>query len=133
MKYPPTLHQPLSPWLAARVFVLSAALAPASLPPSRAGADTTDGPTGRPVVGRIIAPADGGVKVDWAEGESWIRSYQPAIKPPEGLSASEKFQWYQEWSQSEAGKAYLGSQRAYTVKIGPNGSFRVDDVPARTQ
>jgi peroxiredoxin len=103
------------------------ALGPAFLPMPGAG---DDGPTGRPVVGRIRVPADGGVKVDWARGESWIRSYQPAIKPPEGLSAQETFKWYQEWPRSEAGKAYLGSRRAYPVKLGPDGSFRVDDVPA---
>ena len=31
---------------------------------------------------------------------------------------------------AEAGKAYLRSRREYTVKIGPDGSFRVADVPA---
>jgi peroxiredoxin len=117
----------LSPRRAARVLILCTVLAPAFLLPARAGAD---GPAGRPVVGCISAPADGGVTVDWAEGESSIRSYQPAIRPPEGLSAQEKVQWYREWSRSEAAQVYLGRQRAYPVKIGPDGSFRVDDMPA---
>ncbi len=126
----PKVHQPLSPCLAAGVVVLSTATAFAFPLPARAGADATDGPTGRPVVGRILAPADCAVKIDWAHGSIGIQSYQPAIKPPEGLSAPEKFKWYQEWSQSEAGKAHLRGRRTYAVKISPDGSFRIDDVPA---
>lgn len=126
----PKIRQPPSPCLAPGVFVLTTATALAFLLLARAGAGMTDGPTGRPVVGRIIAPADCGVKIDWAYGSNGIQAYQPAIKPPEGLSAPEKFKWYQEWSQSEAGKAYLRGWRTYAVKIGPDGSFRVDDVPA---
>ena len=70
------------------------------------------------------------MKVDWALGSNWIKSYQPAIKPPAGLSSQEKFKWYQEWTQSEAGKVYVRGQRVYAVKIRPDGSFQVDDVPA---
>src|SRR5437867_3643706 len=98
---------------AAGAFVLSTAMALVSLLPASAEVGNTDRPTGRAVVGRIIAPADCGVKVGWAYGSNWIKSYQPAIRPPKGLSAEETFRWYQEWSQSEAGKAYHRSQRAY--------------------
>jgi len=117
-----TRKQRLSPCLAAAVVLLSAPLARA--------ADASDKPARYTILGRINEPAGGGVKVDWSAGEGWIRSYQPAIKPPEGLSAQERFQWYQRWSQSEAGKAFQASQREYALKLRPDGSFRVDDVPA---
>jgi thiol-disulfide isomerase/thioredoxin len=87
------------------------------------------GGTGRPVVGRVVAP--GGAKVDWAVGFHGMRLAQPKLDIPKDLSPEQRARWYEEWSQTPEGKAYQErSQRNYCVKIEGDGSFRVDDVPA---
>ncbi|WP_435019947.1 carboxypeptidase regulatory-like domain-containing protein [Tundrisphaera sp. TA3] len=87
------------------------------------------GGTGRPVVGHLIAP--GGAKVDWAYGMNGLRAAQPKLDLPKDLSPEERAKRYREWTESPEGKAYQDrAQRNYSVKIEPDGSFRVDDVPA---
>jgi thiol-disulfide isomerase/thioredoxin len=87
------------------------------------------GGTGRPVVGRVIAP--GGAKVDWSVGFHSLRPAQPKLDIPKDLSPEQKARWYEEWSHTPEGKAYQErSQRNYCVKVEGDGSFRVDDVPA---
>ena len=82
----------------------------------------------RPVIGRVILPANNPLPVDWTHGSGTIESSSAAIRPPEGLSAHERFKWYQVWSESEVGKAYTRTRHSYAVKLAPDGSFHVPDV-----
>ena len=87
------------------------------------------GGTGRPVVGRVIAP--GGKKVDWSFGSTGFRAAQPELDIPKDLSPEQRARWYEEWSKTPEGKAYQErSQRNYSVKVQSDGTFRVDDIPA---
>jgi peroxiredoxin/uncharacterized GH25 family protein len=89
------------------------------------------GGTGRPVVGRVTAP--GGEKVDWAYGFNGLRAAMPDLKVPRDATPQQRAERVKAWEASPEGKAYAERSRTnYTVKVEPDGSFRVDDVPAGT-
>ncbi len=87
------------------------------------------GGTGRPVVGRVVAP--GGEKIDLTFGQNSLRAALPQPDVPKGLTNEEKAEWYEAWTKTPEGKAYAeGANRNFTVKVEGDGSFRVEDVPA---
>lgn len=86
------------------------------------------GGTGRPVIGRIVAP--GGEKIDLTFGNNTLRAALPQPDVPKGLGNEEKARWYEAWLKTPEGKAYTaGSRRNFSVKVEVDGSFRVEDVP----
>jgi thiol-disulfide isomerase/thioredoxin len=90
------------------------------------------GGTGRPVVGRVVVPEGAGTPVDLSHGFHSLSLKRAKVTPPEGLDEAQTNQWYRAWNDSEEGRAYRRSRRDYAVKVEPDGSFRVDDMPAGT-
>lgn len=93
------------------------------------------GGTGRPVIGRLAAPA--GQVLNWNNVEySSIRRKSPEPPLPKELKAKgpeareEIMAWYKKWQQSDAYKAQRKAERNYALKVEPDGSFRIDDVEA---
>jgi RNA polymerase sigma factor (sigma-70 family) len=88
----------------------------------------TMGGRGRPVVGRIVAPKGFAVKPSFAEDRKYFNNAnivpedpRPTWLPPALLSG---------WEKSPAGLEYKHNSAPYGFLIGPDGSFRIDDVPA---
>ena len=109
------------------------------------------GRTGRPVIGKLVPPEKHQEKVTWQFAS--IDGY-PFLDPPPGIMALEELQkdpqkylnWYKNWKASERyatekasfekyeaahEKMILESLR-FRASVAPNGSFRIDDVPAGT-
>jgi len=97
----------------------------------------TIGGTGRPVVGKVAAPADYKQPINWNYGHNSLSlklSEPPGHENLEQMSMEERRSWYETWSNSDEGKAFIEEQRKqrqfYTFKIEHDGTFRIEDVPA---
>jgi hypothetical protein len=94
------------------------------------------GGQGRPIVGRVNVPADLASKIDWPAGQSSF--FTKIANPPlpagwETMEPAAREKWMTQFKQSPEGRAYeqqLVARRSFTMKVGPNGKFRTDDVPA---
>ena len=75
------------------------------------------GGTGRPVVGKVTAPAESAGPVDWTSSQN---NLIPKATPIQGLI------------RSVVKKGHRRSRGGCTVKLEADGSFRVDDVEAGT-
>ena len=104
----------------------------------RAGQTSTVsiGGTGRPVIGKVAADADSNKPVNWSFGQSTISTIMPEFPRPDNfdeMKDEEKEKWQKQWRDSNEGKAFMEDlrkkRRDYTLKINPDGSFRVEDVP----
>ncbi|MFH1370609.1 MAG: SMP-30/gluconolactonase/LRE family protein [Planctomycetota bacterium] len=104
----------------------------------RAGetATVSIGGTGRPVIGKVVADADYNEPVNWSFGQSSISTIMPESPKPDNfneMTDEEKKVWHQKWQDSNEGEAFRErtrkQQRNYTIKIDPDGLFRVEDVP----
>ena len=96
-----------------------------------ATARVTIGGTGRPVIGRLIAPAAIADWADWSnDWGSWIQRKQHVPSPPPELDGREKVRWRLAWERSEEGKAFRQAERRYGLKVAPDGTFRIEDVEA---
>lgn len=117
-------------------------------------ADVVLGLTGRPVIGRLVAPE--GVEIyDWNMGHRNISSYMTPQKAPEvdieypippnieAMSLAEIKAFYENWQKSDAFKEYQKkvqeqynkanqqkdlNQKRYTFMAAPDGTFRIEDV-----
>lgn len=109
------------------------------------------GRTGRPVIGKLVPPEKHQEKVTWQFAS--IDGYS-FLDPPPGIMALEELQkdpqkyltWYKNWKASERYATEKASFEKYEVahekmileslrfraSVAPNGSFRIDDVPAGT-
>ncbi|MAE64239.1 MAG: hypothetical protein CMJ18_08175 [Phycisphaeraceae bacterium] len=100
------------------------------------------GGTGRPVTGRLVLPDSEDQPVIWGHGSYTIATSQ-AVAPPATLSEIRRLEpdarrrQYEAWKRTEQGARYLDARRRlardrrhFAVKVEPDGSFRVDDVPA---
>jgi len=102
------------------------------------------GGTGRAVVGKVVLPPELSARSDWAYGNCRITSqWQVSLAGPtvplliRMSSAETQQQWWQNWLKTDAGKAYVANQRkamahmrSFPFSVNPDGSFRVDDIPA---
>lgn len=94
----------------------------------------TVGGGGRPVVGRAVLPA--GCRVNIKDTFAWCE-IRPAIERPElfpkQFAGEDPLGKYLAWLGTAAGKAYAKvdatAKVSYAAEIGPDGSFRVEDVP----
>jgi thiol-disulfide isomerase/thioredoxin len=87
------------------------------------------GGMGRPVIGRVTVPSEVAGRNDWAYSMNAIRRVQPEVHAPPDLDATGRNRWFDDWSRSEEGKAYLkAARRADAVKVESDGSFRAEDV-----
>jgi len=93
------------------------------------------GGTGRPVIGRVVTPPDSGVEVNWSKSSSfnWLNLDVPPPETPEEVKEmplEERRAWHQAWMQTDEYKAYRRARRGYALTLEPDGSFRVEDIPA---
>ncbi|MGA2442028.1 MAG: carboxypeptidase regulatory-like domain-containing protein [Tepidisphaeraceae bacterium] len=102
------------------------------------------GGTGRAVVGKVSLSPELSGHSDWTYGYCQIMSQRQVsfAAPPMPLlvrmsSAETQQKWMQDWMKTDAGKAYFANQqkamanmRNFPFSVSPDGSFRVDDVPA---
>jgi RNA polymerase sigma factor (sigma-70 family) len=100
------------------------------------------GGTGRPVVGKAVPP-DPSASIAWTENTVTLTLKSPASGAPprpsrQQFASDESFaaalkafaeQNIAYWT-SEQGRALLRLQREYRALLAPDGSFRIDDVPA---
>jgi RNA polymerase sigma factor (sigma-70 family) len=94
--------------------------------------DVQVGGAGRPVVGRMLIPQGfslGDLVAD--EGNLSTPRSQPRL-PDDYPDFSEEQQrdWYDRFYKTPEGKAYLQGESQYAVDLHPDGSFRIEDVPA---
>ena len=96
------------------------------------------GGTGRPVIGRVEPPEGWTKPVDFtADSEAYIETNQPFTPYPPSLfrgktSLKDSFwsDWLQRWQESPESRDYVDRRVAVRVGLEPDGSFRIDDVPA---
>jgi beta-lactamase regulating signal transducer with metallopeptidase domain len=89
------------------------------------------GGTGRPVIGRVVRRAGENITIDWALSRSMFRLRPPPIDEPANMTQEQRTAWYNKWSSTAEGKAYLAYQNGegfYAFGIERDGSFRIDDV-----
>jgi hypothetical protein len=84
------------------------------------------GGAGRPVVGKLVLSSPGR-EVDWNQGFSSLSTMFP--QPPTKTRSQEEAR---AWYNSPEVKAALENARHYALSMSPDGSFRIEDVPAGT-
>ena len=98
----------------------------------------TLGGRGRPVVGRLAFPEGGGDFGEYARDHAVKLETNRALTPEPvdlvraemgGNAGGQLARWRRDWGRSEKGLAYERAMLRTTVGIGPDGSFRFDDVP----
>ncbi len=89
------------------------------------------GGSGRPVVGRLTRAAGlPAFDLEYVKGQ--VRLAQPSPDFPEGFAewdADRKRKWWSAFYRTEEGRSYYEGYNTYAVKVEPDGSFRLDDVP----
>jgi peroxiredoxin len=97
------------------------------------------GGSGKTVVGRLVASPDHNEPVDWTSGQVALHLKLPEPPQPEDFNQmiyTEKRAWESKWERTEEGRLYKQMKwdraRSYPGVIDPNGTFRVEDVPAGT-
>jgi hypothetical protein len=105
-------------------------------------ARVTIGGMGRPVVGRMVAPAAVAERIDWYYAHTGLSTKVEFPRPtlPADWAQMDKpaqDSWMKAWQErpevKQAHEKYsreLEQQRYFPVAIGRDGSFRVEDVPA---
>lgn len=94
------------------------------------------GGTGRPVVGRLGVPA--GVKLgQLAPGSGGRGSLKPILgEPPTpddflDFNSEQRAAWWEVVARTPEGRAHVEDRdRSYAVDLRPDGTFRIEDVPA---
>jgi hypothetical protein len=97
----------------------------------------TIGGVGRPVVGRVAPPEGLAEPIDFTRrSTAWVVSDQPTIPyPPELFRAKTTLDavdwpgWSEAWRTSPEGRAHADRSLQVGVRLAPDGSFRIDDVP----
>ena len=94
-------------------------------------AEVIVGGAGRPIVGRLTRAA-GLPKFDLALVRGRLRLIQPSPEFPEGFGEwdeKRRQEWWDAFYRTEEGRRYYEQGSSYAVKVQPDGSFRVNDVP----
>jgi RNA polymerase sigma factor (sigma-70 family) len=88
------------------------------------------GGAGRPVVGRFVLPA--GIKAGavFPYHNQSLERVRPEPPYPEILGANDREVWLAEWLATAEGEAYSRSECTVDTNVGPDGRFRVEDIPA---
>jgi hypothetical protein len=95
----------------------------------------TLGGQGRPVTGRVVAPARAKRSIDLAEvslrGRGPSIQAQPYMPPiPEGLTREGRSDWVERWWHSPEGRDFRAARSPRPVKLEPDGRFRAEDLAA---
>jgi hypothetical protein len=107
-------------------------------------AEVAIGGNGRPVVGKVVLPADMASRSDWSYGFSQMNLQNTVSVPGPDMpllvrlsSADTQRKWMEDWMKTDAGKKYAAAlqdmqlnNRSYPIAIQSDGTFRVDDVIA---
>ncbi len=92
----------------------------------------TIGGSGRTVAGRVAAPAKS-FDFDHTYAYGWLTIHRPQIRPPADFASmtdSQKMAWQAAWLASAEGQVWRQADMIhYFVPVGPDGTFRVQDVP----
>jgi hypothetical protein len=94
-------------------------------------AEVMMGGSGRPFVGRLTRAA-GLPAFDLADVNGEVRVLQPSPDFPEDFAewdADRKRKWWNAFYRTEEGRRYYEGYNTYAVKVEPDGSFHLDDVP----
>lgn len=94
-------------------------------------AEVIVGGAGRPVVGRLTR-ADGLPAFDLMDVRGRLRRMQPSPEFPEGFGEwdeKRRNEWWFAFYKTEEGRRYYERASTAVVKVQPDGSFRLDDVP----
>lgn len=89
------------------------------------------GGTGRPVIGRFVPSA--GTKpgaIFRPSPDQSLEFIHPDPPYPPILSGKEREEWLADWLKTEEGQAYSNLERSFDTNVRPDGTFRVEDVPA---
>ena len=89
------------------------------------------GGTGRPVVGRFMPPT--GAKpgaVFRSSPDQSLERIHPEPPYPMILKGEERQAWLADWLKTEEGEAYSSQECEFDTNVRPDGTFRVEDVPA---
>jgi peroxiredoxin len=87
------------------------------------------GGIGRPVIGRVIVPADPASQAWALSGRLATKYLRPPVPDDFDLWTEEKQrEWYKRLSETPEAKAFEKNRRHYSFAVAENGSFRVDDV-----
>ncbi len=85
------------------------------------------GGMGRPIIGRVVVTgADAAVTGKVASADLALRLPGEEIPRPADSAA------YADWIESEGVRARMRSERSCSARIQPDGSFRLEDIPAGT-
>ena len=90
------------------------------------------GGTGRPVVGRLSLP-DGIALADFVSTGGYLSTPRPNPPTPDGFpdyTDEQKSDWYAAFRKTPEGRSYFEDDRKYAVTIHPDGTMRIEDVPA---
>lgn len=88
------------------------------------------GGTGRKIVGRMAAPADSGIEVEWQGGSSRRLARDVQFpKPPEGMAPADQRAWVEKMTSSDEFKALWTQMSMFIINVNEDGSFFADDVP----
>ena len=98
----------------------------------------TVGGKGRPVIGRVEVPMGWKQAVDFTdkcavhvESNRPIRPFPlELLRGKRALAGTGWSEWLQTWPATPEGRLYESGRVAITVGLDPDGSFRIDDVPA---
>jgi hypothetical protein len=103
------------------------------------------GGDGRPVIGKLAPPAGHGEKVLWNFAIIHASIRLPELKSPPAPADTkndpERYRaWWNEWQATDEGKAWQMAAEenrrlretspSFSSSIAPDGSFRIDDMPA---
>lgn len=97
------------------------------------------GGIGRPVVGRLVAPANIREPIDWSRFSTQLHTRLPRPRFPDDwptMTDEQRRNWAQQWGNTEEGKAFqkeskkkLDNIQIFRLSIRPDGSFRVEEMP----
>jgi peroxiredoxin len=96
----------------------------------------TIGMSGRPILGRLVMPADYEGTVKWAQCSRYLIlhwSGPPTPEDYEDMTEQDRQAWLEAWESSDEGKAFKQRQwqesQRYYPEIEHDGTFRLENVP----
>jgi hypothetical protein len=89
---------------------------------------------GRPLLGRVVAPGEGGNSFDFAASKASLYPKGPDVPYPDGLAAVERREWLHHWRFTDDARTFRHWRRGigHGVQVQPDGSFRIDEVQTGT-
>jgi RNA polymerase sigma factor (sigma-70 family) len=89
---------------------------------------------GRPLLGRVVAPVEGGRPLDLAASKASLYPKAPEVPYPAGLAEGDRREWLHHWRFTDAARNFRHWKRGigHGVNLQPDGSFRIDEVQPGT-